>query len=1082
MLPWRAFLVCLLWAAVTWACAAGEAPPSPEKLIEVIEKGDFDQRQEAIRRLGALGEQARPALEKAAEQSEVLEVRATAERLLERLNCARLELEAYDRHGLPFAGAALEVLICPSPAAPDPVPRGPVDGGKTPLCLTTDGHGRAVLEKLHPGPAFVRAVFKDALLAPYGQGPSAINLRPGDNRMQFIVERGGTLSGMVVAAADGKPLADAAIVLCRDGGEDLEELGACAVWLPHLERENNELRATSGATGRFSIQRVPEGSYLVLVRRPDCVPACGGRARVREGSRVELPATIGLTARASAYGVIRARLLDDKGEPLKNAKVRVTVTPTFEGPGLAGELARLKARLEYVLANSLSRPGSRELAVDADGCLELKDLPPGAHRVAAQTEEDEEAKVRKYLFEDVTVAAGKTTEAAGQKPAACGSLTGQILDPLGERSGLEVWALSPGDPEQALVLSDLRRYQSWFGQWDEEPDLKADVDKGRFEFRRLIPGLYTLVMVKDRELAGVLHGVDVAAGKLAQAPVFRLAGPEGPAARGQLSGVVLLPDGKPAEGASVRLVCRGSRGYTLETRCQDGGAFSFRADDLRGPPARLLVYLSGYRVLHVDLAAQPQPWQGGTLRLDRQQRGSLAVTVCAPDGRPLKGAAVAPRGGSGATYVHFDQRRAQTVVTDRLGRAVLHGLACGRRQVLVARDGYYLPQPVELEVAPDAVASVTVMLRRGLTLQGSVQVPAGSDRSRAVVSANCASFSYGTFHEGYALSAGVNAQGRFEFNGLPPGKVWLTAQCPGLVCAQDQTEVEVSERTPEVKLHLVHAGGLEVELGAADRGWGMKLAPPGSWDPGRGARTELQAYEDTADGSGHIEVRGVRPGPYDLLFSPPDAAGPDSRAFRSRASLVWPAAAVPALAGGAAEFGKLQPLRPRWPEGSGAASGRLVLRAPAVWQPDETGVATLRVTIVGERALGTCAFAVPEGLDPRRAPPVLGQPRGDFRLDPPGAFTLSGLPPAEYRVYLEYEFPEKAGAAWETRRVDAGPRPARTFQAEDGRTAQLGEIVLESPPGLAERMRRACEQRSELDWRYDENDEGLEDEGPVFQP
>jgi hypothetical protein len=70
-------LACLSVALLALSAprVAGEEAPDPAQLVKALETGDFEQREDAVKKLEALGEAARPALQKAFAESEVLEVR-----------------------------------------------------------------------------------------------------------------------------------------------------------------------------------------------------------------------------------------------------------------------------------------------------------------------------------------------------------------------------------------------------------------------------------------------------------------------------------------------------------------------------------------------------------------------------------------------------------------------------------------------------------------------------------------------------------------------------------------------------------------------------------------------------------------------------------------------------------------------------------------------------------------------------------------------------------------------------------------------------------------------------------------------
>ncbi|MCY3020457.1 MAG: carboxypeptidase regulatory-like domain-containing protein, partial [Planctomycetota bacterium] len=533
--------------------AEAPAAASPEKLVGLLEKGDFDERQNAVKQLEALGEKARKALETAAEQSETLEVRETAQRLLNGLSSASLLIEVLDRKGRPIAGAELEAAVVPQPPLGSQHQYVEPEERK-PLQLRSDAAGRIRLERVSPGPVSLGFTWKHLQVSAAAQALSMAYLRPGENRLQYILQRGGTVSGRAMTADGDKPLAGATVALVPDTGQEALRLDPDRTCL-NPDNDTTELHAAADAAGEFTIERVPPGSFLIFAQHQDYVTVCGGTVRVGDETRVTA-GPLKLAARAAAWGGIKALLLNDKGEPLKDAKLQATVTRLPKGPDAAAELAAMKELLNSSVCDSRQREGPRECSTDGSGYVELKDLRPGTYRVVVRLAEDNDDKMRKYMLGEVVVTAGKSTTVPGRKPAALGSIAGRVAGSPGSRHReLNVWALPMDDPEAALVVGELKAHALWFQNWNDEPDFTASADNdGKFELSRLLPGRYTLAVWRDSELVGLIHGVEVAAGKAAKTPDLELAAAQQRRTEIDVGGTVFLPDGQPAEGARVTLV------------------------------------------------------------------------------------------------------------------------------------------------------------------------------------------------------------------------------------------------------------------------------------------------------------------------------------------------------------------------------------------------------------------------------------------------------------------------------------------------------------------------------------------------
>ena len=1120
----RAALVCLACATSTWQCLGEEAaqPASaatPEQLINTLEKGNFDQRQDAVKQLELLGEKARPALEKAARESEVYEVRATAERLLSVLSKASLRIQVIDTRGQPLAGVELQAHVWrPAPLHGTLFYLG--SQNDSPLPLKTGPDGTAVLGAIAPCSLVHCAV--ESGLAQQGEYTLWF-MRSGANKLLLIPPRGGTLAGTILAAGDGKPLVDANVFLVPDVGQDVTNLDPQKTYLQHTD---NKAAAMSNAQGRFTIEHAAEGSYLLFAEHKDCATLCYGTVRLNEDSRTELPAPLRLASRAAVYGALKVQLLDEQGQPLKDTNVAVHTMrwPVFlQAPAAQPDADALQAWFRYVLNTSGQASAAQQVATDSAGYLELKDLWPGAYRVSVLTRRERDTQAKMYQLSNAAVAAGQTTDAGSHKPLECGSVSGRVIDPKGLFHGYfispngmrqgAVWALAEDDPLSRLVLSDLTRYESWFGSWqgqrfgeEQELDCATRFQNDKFVFRHLAPGKYTLVITAGNGTMGVIHGVEVAAGKEVQLPAFRLAGHDRPANQGRMegaiSGRVLLPDGKPAQGAHVSLWNSQEFGPSYTKACSEKGTFSFEPNEEYGEPSRLSASMPGYLTCHVDLPADGTPLKGITLQLEESRHGSLEVTVCGPAGSPLPGAlaAVLPPGDPGYRWA-----TCQVAPADKAGRVLLQGLACGPRRIDVVKDGYYLPEPVQAVVLPDKTTPVRVTMQAGVRLAGRLETPAGMEKTEGMVCLEYHQAATTPYYDGWrrCFSAPVDSAGHFEFSGLWPGKVSLNLLCPGLVLAQDKTETELSPgpaargvgsdatATSEVVLKAVYAGALRIDFGPENRGVRFWLVAPGSWDPARGIEhlwpDRVGARQNTAQGNadslGQAMLRDVRPGTYDLLVGPPCEEDLFKYTQHGVAAWVCPGITVPALPGRQAVFDKLEPLRLRPIRGGSEVRGRLILKDVDKWQAGESDVGRLRVTIANKQIVGSIDFYLPDDLDPKLEPPEAGKPSSGFRMVPPEFFRIAGVPPGEYSLYLEYEIPEhRRQPRGERQRFDAAPRPAKTIRVTAAKVVEVEDITVEVPPEIIQQMRAAPREDNDVPYRWRDDNELGQDLAPGFQP
>jgi len=1105
-------LVWLLCAALAHSAGAADAAPaSPEQLLGIIEKGGFDERQDALKQLEALGEKARQALEKAARESELFEVRATAARLLGKLSQASVAVQLIDLQGQPVADVPLQVQV----RQPTPLPSPLVYSGaeeEQPPPASTDAKGQATWTHLVPGSALWCGT----------EGPAQEPwnwqlwyLRPGENRLTLVRHRGGTVAGSVVAE-DGKPLAAATLSLIPDWGQDPHGLDPQKTL---AKRQSNTLASgVSDAAGRFALEHVPAGSYLLFAEHPDCAVACAGVIRVCEAGRTDLPTPLRLASRAAAYGTLRVLLLDEQGQPLDKATVSVTLARTpgpaqppatpADKPSIAPDgLAARQAWLRYTLATSDNSETASQTETAEAGCLELPNLWPGEYQVTVRAEEEGKPGVRKYQLRNLIVAADQAAGKAGGPqnvfvalpPVACGSISGQLASAAGKSASLgrrvgefSVWALAEDDPDARAVLSDLTRYESWFGRWQENlPDFGVKLEDESFALKDLVPGRYTLVIVEGKTTKGVMHGVEVAAGRETKLPAFRLPGHDKPLARSlkdaAINGTVLLPNGEPAQRANVVLLS--AEGGWSQTCSTDKGVFnlvSVTFDD--DEHVRLSASLAGFRTCHADLPLTGLPLRSVVLQFEAEDaHGSIAATVVDAQGQPLKGALAAVQPLEGAGYSQNNGAPGKPAVTDAAGRVVLPGLAYGQRRIEVLKEGYYLPEPETVQVLPNKVTAVKVTMQRALALAGRIAAPAGTDTAKGMVSLEYAGLptagQYGWHH---CFAAPVDEAGRFQFSGLRPGKVSLSALYPGLLGAQERTELELAAGAlPDVQLQLVRSGALKLDLGPENRGARLALMAPGSWDPARGLNHNLPQEcltETTADSLGRAELRDLRPGSYDLLVRPAYEEDAFHYTQHACAARVCPGIRVAPLPGGPEALEKLEPVRLKPGQGGSEVRGRVVLRNVAAFRPGEKDLGRLRVTLANEQAVGSIDFYLPDDLDPQLEPRQVGRPAQGFLMVPQDLFRIAAVPPGEYRLYLEYELPERQWPWRERQRFNAAAGPAKTIQVASATVTAADDIAFEIGTEMLERLRRDRREETETRMRRQYGAAEGEDLGPEFQP
>lgn len=1045
----------------------GGEPPAEggweaEQLIAVLEQGGFDERQAAARKLEALGEAARPALEKAFKGSAVFEVRETAERLLEYLRRAVVVLEARDRQGRPAPILDLHQLV--SPLRTPPLQRCSLPPPSKAALL--DDQGRVELGHFRPGPYNLAADCGSRAVLRPDSLPGDVYLHPKENRFQFVFVAGGAVKGTVYSARTGEGLANARVWLVRDDGqswvgaeEEITQPVGVRLAQPH------PLAATK-ANGEFCAEKVPPGTYHILAVHDAHAPLWAGPVRVRDSGEAVLPAPVRLTPKSEALGALKFRVYDAKDAPVSSGEVELVLTwlPQEED---ASALRDHRARLLRSLSSVQNKPAQQ---TDEAGWVEQKDLLPGLYRVVVSQKD-----TVPVVASSVEVKAGQTTVVDGPKPGPGATLSGQISVSQGTGNVYAKLTACPlDDPLTPVLVEEGLRGRNWAASVHQQRQLppyhlQSDKD-GCYTFKRLPPGRYVLLAALQDGRVGLIFGVEAKVGKTTQVPDM-VVPPVSRAARSsasgnvrQLRGVVLRPDGKPAGSAGVLFYSGQTTAYGS---AGTDGRFTLNVPkSLPAGQEAVVVAMHGteFRPVALDLNQPGLDWEKLELRLEAKAYGRLRVTVQDPAGRPLEGVAVTPHYFPAVRGPDYTRTR----VTQANGATRLSGLAFGERQLDVFLDGYYLAQPVSAKVVAREETPVTVALRPGLTLKGRVALPPGLDPARVVVWLR--GTSCGPFQE-LSRVAAVDNVGRFQFAGLPPGRVRLYPQVAGPYsgCA---IAVDVAPDAPEVALPLLPDGALRVELGPAAKGATARLVPSEDGAVSAGDPQEKAQAQSTVDSQGAVEFFGLPAGRYDLLVTPRGSYREDPR--HSAGVRVFPDLELAAVSEDRLRGGDLPRTHLPWAAGDAAVRGELAVHDQDGKQVDSLpytrGAMGVKLLVASQDALGTAFLSFPMGYGSRE-PVLVGAAPARPPTPPRDGFLIEGLPPGDYRLYAVCQSSppgpwnrERFGGLFGARLVigiggrvgrgsadprglkpDGPPQLLKEFSLAKGQTLDLGKVTCPLP-------------------------------------
>ena len=296
----------------------------------------------------------------------------------------------------------------------------------------------------------------------------------GDPNDQFAA-----IAGTVVSANSGEPLKKAHVLLSHVGDdpqEDDQEGGGS---------KNRTLGTTSDAAGHFSIEKIPAGSYDLVVDRADYLPSHYGQDQLdKSGATLSLAPGQKMTDllfRLNRMGIITGRVRDEDGDPIRGAAVVSMLHRTVAG----------KPKIELSRSDSTNDLGEYRIVDLVPGRYSIVATPPTSPFMepAYQTEEylptyysgtTDSARASTLEVKSGDEISGIDFAFSPKPPIRTYKVRGHVLNSLGEQ-----------DAAIAVLLFSRGNHNL-----DVAPDLKkamVDGKTGDFEIKDVAPGEYTAI-------------------------------------------------------------------------------------------------------------------------------------------------------------------------------------------------------------------------------------------------------------------------------------------------------------------------------------------------------------------------------------------------------------------------------------------------------------------------------------------------------------------------------------------------------------------------------------------------------------
>jgi hypothetical protein len=844
------------------------------------------------------------------------------------------------------------------------------------------------------------------------------NLRAGDNPVIMTLSKTGSLNA-VLQDQNGKPLKDADLSLYAiPVAFDPDFLEMQLPLMPNWR--DLKLSGSADAEGRIKIENAPEGVYMCIASASGFRPLLQGMARVREGQAAELPA-IKLQP-APGKGQLTVLLQKSDGSPLKKTSVTYELEPVFEGVNAAEKAAKYRSLRSNM---EMRRNNGNTAETDDDGKLLIDDVDAGSYqlRVAAGNEPTQAAG-------KVSVTGGASVDMGVFKFQVGGSIKGRLagLDPRVSRH-TRVFVIR----QDTLDLNNIN-INIVYSHRGLCNSVQTQQD-GTYEIKKVPAGVYVVCFQTNTGRVIFLCGVEVSEGRETTAPDATLPDKADAAPPEHVSrkGTVTLPDGSPAANLQVRLLSASSGGSS-DLMANDKGVFDLSGYPAEWFPARLTIRHPGYKI--VSMLIKGDDTADLKIRLEKQLYGTLRVKVVDEQGQPLGGASVWPVMSASATAFYqarygSNQQYYKPVLTDEKGEARLAGLSCGERSFEAALPDYYLSSPLKIRINPDAEQTATLTLKSGLRLAGKVELPAGADAARMLVSINNANF--------YRLKP----NGDFCIEGLKPGKYQVRVDAPGWIAAEkpaDVTLVDGVKESARVSIKLTRPAAVAVSFGAAYSGWNAGLIQPDSAVPGSFSNFNYA----TVDASGRAEITGLRQGKYFVALIPQQDSlinmQQQNRAYQAT-PLLGPVDALPTAA--KADLASLKAVELKPLAVTASITARLTLdQPPQGGRSIRNGSLALRLT--GPAVCNNVNFNYPyDFMANNKQRPLLQNPPPNVNaFSEAGQFSISNLLPGQYKIMAVLTVHNYTPGGEQ-------PKPVETlltaFSIKEGEKLDLGALKCDTP-------------------------------------
>lgn len=625
--------------------------------------------------------------------------------------------------------------------------------------------------------------------------------------IEVVLSPGYVLAG-VVKDKDGKPIEGAEVTLNQSvtmtGGRGGNMVSFSSI-------QSVRPRGETDFEGKFGFKGLSPGDYDVTVSKSGFTRSVTNGAKAGEGST---PLEVVLNPGASIAG----RLIQPNGLAVTGYSITARPVSTGSNTGMG-----------------MGQRGNNFVQVDPDGGFLIEGLTPGtAYDLSIFGAGEFRGDPKKKGV--VAPAAGIDIEVASR-----GRIAGRVLDAA---SGTPVTDFEASFTPARGGGGGIVVRMGTGGDGDRRTPFSSP--EGAFAFEDVPPGSFDVTVWARTYQEARTGGVAVTAG---ETRTIEVKAARGLVIRGR---VVDAKGGRGVQDATVSARAAGGANTFVFDIGGGGGGVVTDADGrfeiIDQAPGSYQV-TARHTLFSEATARVTLEDKDGAVDIPMVSGGVIAGMVASSQGAPLSGAEVSLQnsGDAGGMRMGMD---AQGTLTDGAGRFRFEHLAAGRYKVGATLRSEASPTIDVPLNAGDVREDIRLALDAGATVRGVVKGLDENERSGVMVGAQGS--------EEYFANTRTNADGSFEFTGVPKGSLTLRATAGDLVFGSSHTairEVAIPAGQSEVLTEIVFEDGLAISGTVTRRGVPVSGARVSAFMTGAGRQASGRTDEN-----GAFRITGLEPG------------------------------------------------------------------------------------------------------------------------------------------------------------------------------------------------------------------------------